>query len=341
MLFNGRRFGWIILAFILGVSAIACASVAHQHSSSPQILAGLHGNKVAISPDSKLLAVGDYQGIITLWDIHTHRVVRKINTGIISIRAMAFSADNHTLASSSLGLGYATGPPGQTYDSTVHIWDAGTGKLAQILTGHTGVIASLAFTQDGQILISGSDDGTVKLWRKHHSAWRVLHSLTYGKGASVYAVSVGAETLAVGGTHGVQLWDLRTKHLLKQPTGYWGSIYAVALSPDGRHLAASGQDPTLRLWDVKTWSLQRAAVPKAGTVCFLSFSPDGKILVSGSGVGSYLWKTNPLTVERQLNKTSYQEQGPLIAFSPDGKDLVTNASMSPSEQSTIQKWSIQ
>ena len=65
---------------------------------------------------------------------------------------MAFSPDGKTLASGS-------------YDDTVRLWDVATGRpIGQPLTGHTGVVTSVAFSPDGKTLTSGGSDNTIRRW---------------------------------------------------------------------------------------------------------------------------------------------------------------------------------
>jgi WD40 repeat protein len=53
-------------------------------------------------------------------------------------------------------------------DSTVKVWNSDTGTLVRNFRGHTGLVSSVAFTSDGQLLVSGSRDGTVKVWDLTH-----------------------------------------------------------------------------------------------------------------------------------------------------------------------------
>jgi WD40 repeat protein len=67
------------------------------------------------------------------------------------VTTVAFSPDDKTLASSS-------------YDRTVKLWDAGSGKAVQTLKGHSSGVTAVAFSPDGKTLASASTDETVKLW---------------------------------------------------------------------------------------------------------------------------------------------------------------------------------
>jgi WD40 repeat protein len=67
------------------------------------------------------------------------------------VYSVAFSRDSKSLASAS-------------WDNTVKLWDAATGKSTATLMGHTSWASSVAFSPDGKTLASASDDKTVRIW---------------------------------------------------------------------------------------------------------------------------------------------------------------------------------
>ena len=68
-----------------------------------------------------------------------------------AVNSVAFSPDGKTIASGS-------------YDNTIKLWDAASGKELKTMFGHSNWVLSVSFSPDGKTIASGSWDGTVKLW---------------------------------------------------------------------------------------------------------------------------------------------------------------------------------
>jgi WD40 repeat protein len=126
------------------------------------------------------------------------------------------------------------------------------GPQMQTLEGHLGPVMSVAFSGDGQMLASGSDDDTIKLWDTKTGA--ELHTL---KGHSDQVTSVAfssdGQMLASGsGDHTIKLWDAKTGAELQTLKGHTDQITSVAFSDDGQMLASGSGDRSIKLWDAKT-----------------------------------------------------------------------------------------
>ncbi|WP_283136347.1 hypothetical protein [Rhizohabitans arisaemae] len=193
------------------------------------------------------------------------------------------------------------------------------------LAGHGRSVTSVAFSPDGKTLATGSHDETVVLWdvaTRRQTASLAGHS---GSVTSV-AFSPDGRTLAVGGyPRTVRLWNVATRRQIGVDLpGHTGSVASVVFSPDGRTLATSGADKSVRLWDVATRRL--IAAPLRGhseRVVSTAFSPDGKTLAVGGDNTVWLWDVR--TRRRIATFDGYTSGGGPLAFSLDGRRLVTGA----------------
>ncbi|HSF80333.1 MAG TPA: WD40 repeat domain-containing protein [Anaerolineales bacterium] len=209
------------------------------------------------------------------------------------------------------------------------------------LAGHTGSVNTLSFSQDGELLATGSNDGTARLWdlRSIDPAAKPLVLQGHTAAITILAFGRDGHWLATGSEdRTVRLWDLSAVDPNGNPVvlpGHNGVIHALAFSPDGRWLATGSDDLTARLWDLQDSNPASNSVvlETKGWVYTLAFSPDGHWLATGSEDGSTrLWnmraagqvdsvplKDNPIILpgHERLIQT--------LAFSLDGSWLATGS----------------
>jgi eukaryotic-like serine/threonine-protein kinase len=106
---------------------------------------------VAFSPDGGLIATGDNDGRVTIWDGASYKPLRTIAGMQPTVWSLAFSPSGARLAAGS-------------QDRTIRIIDPRAGEELLTLRAHTGSVMTLVWSADGRTLASGSYDGTVRLW---------------------------------------------------------------------------------------------------------------------------------------------------------------------------------
>ncbi|MDQ3786557.1 MAG: WD40 repeat domain-containing protein, partial [Actinomycetota bacterium] len=241
-----------------------------------------------------------------------------------------------------------------------------------LLAGHEGPVQSVAFSPDGDRLVSGGTDGTVRVWDMATREGRVL--FTPGEAVNAVEFSPDGTRLAVGSTdeslylldaktgdvrerieHGApvvavafspdgrtvvssngtpQLWDVGSGRQLGQPLlGHEKIVTSVIFTEDGDQILTSSTDGTIRVWDAATQTQVRA-IETAGPCLFLAYDPEYEQVACRDGVaiGRFDVATGERVGEPLTGHTNTIQD---LAFGRGGQVLA-----STSEDRTVRLWSL-
>ena len=229
---------------------------------------------IAFSPDGqRLLAGGQHGGqpadrpdgpMLRLWQT-TSGQPSGVSFGgpAESVTSLAYGPDGQRVASAG-------------FDGPVRLWTLGetasaaTGPgarlVSQVLTGHRGSVNRLLFSQDASLLVSGGDDGDIRVW--HTDPRPTLGQVLQGSAAGWSCVAFspdGSRVVAgnAGSAGSLRLWDAATGRVLVAAfDGHTNRVTGVAFMPDGRRIVSASSDGTLRLWDAATG--QQIGAPLVG-----------------------------------------------------------------------------
>lgn len=234
-------------------------------------------------------------------------------------RIKAYTDLNHSDYSEIINVGYI-------------ITDA---TLQRTLTGHSNKVHNISISSNGQILASGSWDGTVKLWNINDGT--LIFTLPV-QSAEVLAMAMSPDgqiiATSIGLENTIKLWNATNGNLINTLTGHTSYIRSLAFSPDGQILASGSTDKTIKQWNVSNGTNIRTLIGHNDGVHAVSFSQDGQYIASGSFDNTNkIWNvSNGSLINTLVGHTAWVSS---VSFSSDGKMLVSG-----SYDKTAKHWDI-
>jgi WD40 repeat protein len=236
---------------------------------------------VVFSSDGTQLATGSIDAKIHIWDVQTRKLRRTFKGHEEAITSVAFSPDMQLLASGS-------------EDCTSGIWDlkSETGqRLRKLKPGQHAEVNSVAFSRDGSRFAFSTSD-TIHIWNtKTWEQLQVMQARSFDGVCSVVFAPSGTYLASGSSDNAVHLWYAAPKPVdeeqqPQQQLAERNPIIVLAISPDGRTIAAAHSGGTISLWDMETNKLirEKAGSNHTQNVYSLMFSPHdgGKMLLSSS-----------------------------------------------------------
>lgn len=257
--------------------------------------------RVAFREDSSAIATGDGQGTVRIW-------------------TWPKPGDPIVLAGQEHGQALVMfDPEGRLLaygDKTSRLFDSTTGDLVREFDGHGSWVIDARFTPDGRRLVTASVDGTARVWDVP-SGREVAH-LRHGDGVYRAALNPSGDVVATAAGTSMRLFRLAEQQLLPTDTTDW-MLDALYL-PDGRTVAAAGQDHQVTIWDVESGDvvarlkgppvpIQRIDVDRSGTYVSAA-TEDGTVWV-------WDWRKRTVVAQRKLMSSALD-----VHFDPSGEVLV-------------------
>src|SRR5262245_18401822 len=264
---------------------------------------------VAFSPDSRLVAAGQDDGRITLWDATTARIHRSWRAHDGSVLSLAFSPDGKRLASGGR-------------DGTVRLWDPATAYELHVIRERRAVYR-VVFAPHEDLLATAGQNGDVALWDPA-TGKEVRRTAGHRREVFPLAFHPDGKQLATGSKdHTVLLCDVETGRCHNATVATTGWVSTVAFSPDGLLLVTAGQHGQLRVWETLTERFVVALPSDDPASGALLVARDNRTIVwtGGSRHQVYLWDFP--TQRLRDTFSGHREFVSALAASPDGRTLAS------------------
>jgi WD40 repeat protein/DNA-binding CsgD family transcriptional regulator len=308
-----------------------------------QTNAGFLVRSTAFHPTATCLAFAGDSNQIYLWNWETGTTDRLTQpegnptwaNSNRAIQSIVFSPDGKTLASCA-------------WYNEVVLWSIDTQTIQQTLNTELDGLRSLAFSPDGHYLAGGGDNKQSQVWDLTTGV-SIARLEGHAQSIQVVAFSPDGKSLATGSEDKtVVIWGIGsdTATAIKKTTptvtqlqtlrGYDYWVQAIAVSPDGKLVAAAGDDGSIRLWPQPQHWLQSVPQLLNDHRCRLwaiEFSPDRRWLASaGDDKNVQLWDVQK---RRPIAIFPHDDWVRALAFSPDRQWLATG-----STDQTVRLWNV-
>ncbi|KAF3359399.1 U5 small nuclear ribonucleoprotein 40 kDa protein like [Verticillium longisporum] len=240
-------------------------------------------------PTGNFIASGSMDRSILLWrtygDCENYGTLKGHSGAVLDLQ---WSRDSRILFSASADMHLAS-------------WDLDNGTRIRRYVGHEEVINAMDISRRGdEVLISGSDDGSIGLWdpRTKHAADYIQTDFPV---TAVAISEAGNEIYSGGIDNDIKVWDLRKKAVVYSMLGHQDTITSLRVSPDSQSLLSYAMDSTARTWDIRPFApterrirtFDGASMGLEKNLVRASWDSAGKHVAVGSGDGTVtIWSND-------------------------------------------------
>jgi len=264
---------------------------------------------MAFSPNKKLLGI-DGLGLSVI-DMETGHKIRDFRTK----KTMSALAWLHNQP-------FIVGASGK-FNQDIEIVDSLSVLNSQIFKGHRATVNSVAISSDDTILISGSNDATVKIW--DILSGKCTHTLDEdGEILSVVMSSDNKTIVSGSNDKTVKIGDIRSGKWERILEGHTGWVKSVAMGSNGPEIVSGSSDKTIKLWDIRLGKCIHTLQGHGEGVNSVARSFDDKTVISGSDDNTVkIWDsvsgkcTHTLEGHDDLIKSVINSDGAIVSGSHD------------------------
>ncbi|HKV39221.1 MAG TPA: WD40 repeat domain-containing protein, partial [Blastocatellia bacterium] len=231
-------------------------------------------NAVAFSPDGRSIISGDQSDSVLMWDVTGDRGYPRWTATSGSDYCMAMSPDGRWAADSSgvwatadghrvvnfavAGLG---GMYGAAFSSDGHmltcvapapnaisLWDTESWRVIARLDTASGPLITVSLSPDGKWLVTGDDDGVVRLWSVRPLREEAIIGRHGSRLKSVVFSHDGTLIASAGDDKTIALWDFQSRKLITRIGTHASRVLSVAFSPDDKQLVSGEEDGSVNVF---------------------------------------------------------------------------------------------
>lgn len=261
---------------------------------------------LTLSPDSMYLLAGCYDNSLRLWNRNNGKFIKTFQGHSGAVRSVAFSYDGENILSGGddshcILWNRKSGQKIETFkidhkvnavafasdcqafvcanDKFLKLYNISPKKTLASFESHTDIVTSVAYTQFGNKIVSGSLDNTIILWNLHGTVLKIFegHSETI---RSVGFSVDGTKIISCANDKTIKVWEQQSGYILKNFTLHSAEVSAVAYSSDGNKILSGSKDSKIKISSESYENELSSIDAHEGGVSCVGFSSDNQLIYS-------------------------------------------------------------